>query len=71
MEITRTSIITHKEHTLEIDITQEELDQIAGGKCIQNVVPHLSDDLREFIKSGITPDEWEEYMGSEDQEYDY
>lgn len=71
MEITRTSVITGKEHTREINITQEQLDSWEGGELIQNVAPRLSPDDREFIINGITPDEWDEYMGTEDQEYDY
>jgi hypothetical protein len=37
-----------------------------GDKLIQEAFPELSSDAREFIKSGITPEEWRKYMGEED-----
>lgn len=38
-----------------------------GGEMIQNVFPNLSPEVREFIMSGITPAEWAEMFGSEDE----
>jgi hypothetical protein len=34
-----------------------------GGELIQNAFPELSADAREFIKTGITPDEWKAAFG--------
>ena len=36
---------------------------------IQDAFPQLSDDEREFIKTGITPAEWDEAFGEEEEEY--
>lgn len=63
MQITRTSRLTGAIHTREIDITPEQLLRWEQGEFIQNVVPHLSDDDREFIISGATPEEWEQAFG--------
>jgi len=38
-------------------------DKWVGGYCIQDAFPNLSADEREFIKTGITPDEWESIFG--------
>jgi hypothetical protein len=35
---------------------------------IQNAMPHLSVDDREFIMTGVTPEEWLRYMQS-DEDY--
>jgi hypothetical protein len=38
-----------------------------SGKCLlQDAFPELSDDAREFIKTGITPLEWAKYMGEDE-----
>ncbi len=42
-----------------ITITQEQLDRWEAGDLIQDVVPYLSPDEREFIMTGLTPREWE------------
>jgi hypothetical protein len=36
------------------------------GRLIQDAFPTLSADEREFLKTGITPDEWEAIFGKED-----
>ncbi len=67
MVITKTSILTGIEHTLEIDISEEEMNRITiNQEHVQNVVPHLSADEREFLISGITPEEWDDYIPEED-----
>lgn len=64
MQITRTSKLTGATHTMEIPgLTPEQLAAYEAGGLIQKVLPHLSADEREFIKSGITPEEWEEHLG--------
>ena len=68
MEITRTSILTKQTHTLEIDVTEEQLAAWKAGANIQDAMPHLSAADREFIMTGITPAEWELYMKDEEDE---
>ena len=61
MLITMTSMISKTSSTRDIDITIEQLFRIKHTQeLIQNVVPHLSLEDREFLISGITPEEWEE-----------
>ena len=61
MEIKRKSLLTGVERVREMNITQDQLNAWAAGALIQKVFPHLSDDDREFIQTGITGEEWEEY----------
>lgn len=63
MLITRTSPISEATHTLEVNCTPEQLAAWESGVLIQNALPNVDAPLREFIKSGITPDEWRETFG--------
>lgn len=60
MQITRKSLISGTKRTKEINCTQEQIDAWLGGTLSQNAFPNLSADDREFIMTGITPDEWDE-----------
>jgi len=64
MEITRTSMFTGVSHTREIDITEKQLATWRSGALIQHAMPNLSADDREFIMTGITPEEWDASMGA-------
>ena len=65
MKITRTSPFTGEINTLDIDVTQSQIDAWYGGELIQNAMPNLSADEREFIKSGIPAHEWDSMFGEE------
>jgi len=74
MRITRKSLMSGKLQSMEIPVTELELDTYySSGANIQDCFPHLTKEQREFIKTGITPDEWatlprEEEDDSEDCE---
>jgi len=38
----------------------------SGGALIQDAFPYLDNEEREFILTGITPAEWDEMFGDED-----
>jgi len=60
MKITRKSTITGIQRTFDIPVNPEDyMSWQAGYGNIQDLMPYLSDDHREFILSGITPEEWE------------
>ena len=63
MKITRTSPFTGKEHTLEIPVTEQQLRAWLSGVLIQDAMPNLTPDEREFIKTGITAEEWDRFLG--------
>ena len=58
MLIERTSMISGETNSMELPITNAQLDRWTNGELIQNVFPDLSEDQREFLMTGITPEEW-------------
>jgi hypothetical protein len=60
MNITRTSLYSRITRTLDLPVTEAQLDAWASGELIQNAFPDLSPDDREFLKTGITAEEWEQ-----------
>lgn len=58
MKISRISPFSGQKNTLEINCTQEEYDKWIGGELIQRAMPNVSAEHREFIMTGITPEEW-------------
>ena len=67
MQVTKISTFTGKENTLEIPVTQTQIDSWIGGELIQNAMPNLSPDQREFLMTGATAEEWEEMFGSDEE----
>ena len=70
MLITKTSQLSGLTHTIDIDVTQEQLDRIEARRenreLIQRIVPDLPKELREFLMTGITPEEWNEIFAEEE-----
>lgn len=66
MLIKRISRLTGKTHTREINVTQEQIDAWRGGEYIQKAMPHLSVNDREFLMTGLTPEEWDQAFGEEE-----
>lgn len=60
------SMLTGREHSMEIPMTPDEFKECykkwQDGSLIQDAFPMLDFGEREFIKTGITPDEWESLM---------
>ena len=65
MVITKKSAFTGVEHTLDIPVTQEQLDLWKSGVSIQKAMPNISAEDREFIKTGVTAQEWNDTFGAE------
>lgn len=63
MKLERISILTGARHIREVNVTPEQLGRRTRGEPIQNICPELSADDREFIISGITPEEWKDTFG--------
>lgn len=60
MKIERTCPITGEVKTMDIPVTQAQLNTWRSGTLIQHAMPNLSADEREFILTGITSDVWDE-----------
>ncbi len=64
MNITRTSMLTSVTRTLFVEgLTQNMLDRWEAGELIQDVMPDISPDIREFLMTGISPKEWWDLLG--------
>jgi hypothetical protein len=63
MNVTKRSILSGVETTLNIDITPEQLlrieNRMSTSELIQNIVPNLPLSDREFLISGITDADWD------------
>ena len=69
MVITRKSPITGNVNSMDIDVSRAQLEAWKYGRIlIQDAMPQLTRDECEFIKTGITPTEWNDYIGEEDTE---
>ena len=64
MKIERTSGMSGITRTLDLPVTQEQLDAWQDGELIQRAMPHLTADEREFLMTGITADEWEKMFSN-------
>jgi len=70
MLVYNTSQATGKSNSMEIEVTNEQLQRWIGGELIQNAMPNLTADEREFIMTGITPEEWDEAFAEGNVELD-
>ena len=55
MRITKVSNFSGKSNTMELDVTMKQLLRFESGELVQNVFPHLDDNEREFLMTGVTP----------------
>ena len=69
MMLTKNCMLTGRDHTMYIPMTpaayQDSYDAWKGGMLIQNAFPTLDPEVREFIKTGITPKVWKETFGED------
>lgn len=65
MIVVRESPFDGKVRSLNLDITEGQIEQVKSGEKICNVLSHLTADEREFFMTGLTSDQWE-FIFSED-----
>jgi len=65
MKIKRTSMLTGIVRTKDLPVTRQQIKEWEAGALIQDVMPNLSDDDREFVKTGIVAEEWAALGGKE------
>lgn len=65
MLVTRKSNVSGITRTMDLPITEEQMSKYESGTLAQHAFPDLQTDLREFIISGITPDEWDMLFSTE------
>jgi hypothetical protein len=64
MEITKKSMISGITRTMDLPVTRCQINLWRTGTLIQDAMPELDDDQREFIMTGITPEEWEQHQAA-------
>ena len=67
MLVTRQSIFTGIERTVDLPITEDQYERWCNGELVQNAFPQLNADEREFLMTGCTPEEWDEMFGEEEE----
>ena len=58
MIVSKRSMVTGIVHSMDLPVTEEQIKRWEAGELISKVFPHLSDDEREFMQTGIVGDEW-------------
>lgn len=62
MQVTRKSPYTGKDNTLDLPVTQAQMEAWRKGMVIQRAMPHLTAEQREFLISGVFPGEFEMFL---------
>ena len=68
MIISRDSIITGESSEMDLPVTKEQLQMWKSGMLIQNCMPHLEIEHREFLISGMTIEEQNNFFNTEKDE---
>jgi len=68
MKITRTSMFSGVERTLDLPVTEAQLNAWKSGTLIQVAMPQLSADEREFVMTGVVGEEWDNEFGEEEED---
>mgnify|MGYP003331609423 CR=1 FL=1 len=66
MIIAKRSILTGIVNTMDLDVSEDQINTCKNGVLIQEAMPNLNASEREFLISGITDDEWNETFGDEE-----
>ena len=64
----KVSILTGKESRMVLPLRLGQIEHwLDSGTLVQDAFPQLSDSAREFLISGITPEEWDATFGIGDE----
>ena len=64
VDVVAVSAFSGKTSKMEMCLDLDDLDMWRHGeKAIQNAMPYLTADQREFLMTGVTPEEWEKAFG--------
>jgi hypothetical protein len=53
---------------LDLPITEAQLQAYYEGELLQNAFPHLTPGQRDYIKLGITDEEYDMFIGKDPEE---
>lgn len=69
MLIERRSLVSGVLRTLDLPITEDQIEMWEGGASVQDAFPNLTPSQREFMLTGITDDEWEDTFAPEAEDW--
>ena len=58
VHVSKISMMSGEENTMSMTFTRQQYDDWKAGQLIQDAMPQLSAEEREFLMTGITPAEW-------------
>lgn len=67
MIISKKSPLSGKTTEMELPVTTEQLQRWENGELIQNAMPELTPNQREFLITGIVGDEWDSLFPEGDE----
>lgn len=66
--VTMVSSISGRTNTLVLNYKEVDMIKFQRGMHVQDAFPYMSKEHREFLLSGITPEEWNEHFGLPEEE---
>lgn len=64
MKVTKKSALTGKTNSMELDVDAFDLIAMQNGGLVKSVCPHLTIIEREFLISGMSEAEQDEFFGA-------
>ncbi len=68
MVVVAVSALSGEKHAMPLDIPEAQVYDWVNGASIQDAMPHLSPEDREFLMTGITAKEWDSISLFSDEE---
>lgn len=65
MRIARMNLLTGKENVMDLPVTMEQINDWQSGTLIQFAMPELTAEQREFLITGMTPEEQAEVFADD------
>jgi hypothetical protein len=62
LKVERVSPLSGETNELWVNLDMDDYADWMNGKLIQDAMPYLTPDEREFIKTGITAKEWDTFI---------
>jgi hypothetical protein len=60
-------MFTGIKRTMDLPVTESQMQAYLEGALLQNAFPNLSPGEREFIKTGVTDEEWDSFMSEPEE----
>jgi hypothetical protein len=64
----RISPFTGKLNQMDLPVTEDQVNKYNNGALIQDAFPNLNASQREFLKTGLTDDDWDNMFPPDDGE---